>query len=1147
MIAAIFAAMLTTLVDTFVGTSGTVVGGSIDTFPGADLPFGMVQWSPDTPSQTAGGGYNYGDTAITGFSLTHLSGPGCSVFGDFSILPTTGEIPARPADATQPFSHTTEVSAPGSYAVSAGTPAIRTELSVTPRTGLGRFTFPATQQANLLINASSNQAGVTDARVSVDGPAEISGSASSGFFCGMPDRYTVYFVARFDRPFRSYGTWNGAHLFPGARSGRGAGTGLWLTFDTSAQRQVTMKVALSFVDLAGARANLAAENRGWDVIAVRNRATEEWSGMLNRIAIAGGTSAQQRTFYSAFYHTLLHPNVISDFDGRYMGFDNRIHHTRHGHAEYANYSDWDIYRTEVPLLALIAPGETSDMMQSLVDAYEQEGWLPRWPLVNGPSSVMGGDSVDPVIAGGYAFGARDFDLRTALAAMLKGANTTAPPHGQGWYVERWELHDEYLRRGYVVNTHTTSVAPAPNGASETLEYALDDFSIARFADAVRDRRNADDFMQRSANWMTLFDSSTGEIAPRDPQGAFMQTPVTENGQSGFQEGNAAQYTWMVPHDLHDLIAAMGGARIAVAKLDTFFSQLNADQDKPYAWLGNEPSLGSPWVYLSAGEPWRAQTILRQALTTLYNDTPDGIPGNDDLGTMSAWYMWCAMGLYPQMPAVRTLDIGAPLFTSVIVRAPNGPTIDIEAPQASTAAAYVAQVRVNRRIHNASWLSLPMRGRLRLDVTLAATPTRWASGPNDAPPSYSSVRLSLPRSTAATFGDNPGLVSLEPGGSTALTFGVSNRAGSSAETVAWHAILPNGLHLEAPNGSVRVAAGGTEHVSARLSASDAMPSGLYAAAIDASAANGALLERMRIAVRVAHDGETLDLAYVSNRFGNSLTPIDPVNGGAAPEIGVGEEPRAIVRSRDGARLYVADSGSDRVSIIDVRAARRIGTVKTGSVPMALALEPDGRTLWIVDGYGNAVEPLDTTTLRFGSAIRVGSLPRDLAITPDGSTLYVANSGSNSVTAIDLRSRSVRGEIAAGERPWGVAMAPDGKRLYVVNSASNDVTPVDLSTGRALGSIPVGVDPVAIAIAPDGTLAFVSNHANATITPIDLQAGTARPPIEVGGAPFGVAFARDGKTALVALSRDNAAVVVDVASGRAGAPIPLGNGPYAVLLP
>jgi predicted alpha-1,2-mannosidase len=1139
----------TTLVDTFVGTSGTPKGGPIDTFPGADVPFGMIQWSPDTPSHSAGGGYEYTDRAITGFSLTHLSGPGCSVFGDFGILPTLGDIPHDPAGATQPFSHSAEESAPGWYAVSLGNPAIRAELTVTPRTGLGRFTFPSTTQANLLFNVSSNQAGVTDANVRVDGPDEISGSASSGFFCGMPDRYIVYFVARFDRPFRQYGTWKNAESSLGSASARGAGSGIWVSFDATARRQVRVKVALSFVSPSGALANLSAESSDWNVIAARNRATDRWSAMLRRITVAGGTTTQQRTFYSALYHTLLHPNLVSDVTGLYTGFDGRVHRVTPGHDEYANYSDWDIYRTEVPLLALLAPRETSDMMQSLVDAFDQEGWLPRWALVNGPTSVMGGDSVDPVIAGAYAFGARDFDARTALSAMLKGATSTNPPPAQGWYLERWELHDDYLRRGYVVNTHTTSVAPGPNGASETLEYALDDFSIARLAFELRDARTYDTFMKRSSNWATLFDAATGWIAPRDPDGAFTQTPLTENGENGFQEGNAAQYTWMVPQDLHALIAAMGGERIAVAKLDAFFSELDAGPDKPYAWLGNEPSLGAPWVYLTAGEPWRAQEIVRRALTTLYDDTPAGIPGNDDLGTMSAWYVWCAMGLYPQNPAVRNLDVGAPLFSSIRVQAPSGPTIDIEAPQAGTQTPFVSELRVNRRVRNDSWVALPPRGTLRLDLRLQATPdARWAASESAAPPSYASARPLFPPSTAARLEAGSPSVELRSGGRSAFEFDISNRSASESAGVTWRATLSGGLRLDLARGRATLAPNATQRVATRIAADQSLQDGYYEARIDATADNGALLERLRLSVRVTGNGAPIALAYAANRFGNDVTPIDLATGATAPAIDVGEEPRTAVLARDGKRLFVVDAGSNSIAVVDTALARQITTVRVGSTPIDVVLQPDGKKMWVANSDDGTIQSIDTVTLRASAPLHVGANPRALAVAPDGSTLYVSDNGSNGVTPVDLRSNSVGDEIAVGQRPAGLAITPDGKRLYVVDSASNDVMPIDLSgRSRALAPIPVGVQPMEIAISPNGRLAYVTNHANSTVTPVDLSNDAAGAPIEVGGAPYGIAFTRDGMRAVVVLTRDNACVTIDVASGRVGRPIALGSGPYGIGLP
>ncbi len=1133
-----------TLVDPFIGTSGTKTGGPIDTFPGADVPFGMVQWSPDTPSQNAGGGYEYTDKSITGFSLTHLSGPGCNVFGDFGILPTTGAID-DPAAAKQPFTHEDETAAPGSYAVSLGSPPVRAELTVTSRTGIGRFTFPATKQANVLFDVASNQAGVSAASVSVDSPTEVSGSATSGFFCGMADTYTVYFAARFDRPFASYGTWKAHTVTAGTKASGGPQSGAYVTFDTSSARTVTAKVALSFVSVDGARANLDAEDPGWDFNAVAARATASWNDYLSRVRVTGGTQDEQRTFYTALYHALLHPNLYSDVDGRYPGFDGRIHRARVHHAEYANFSDWDIYRTEIPLLAMLAPGETSDMMQSLTDAAEQEnGWLPRWALVNGPTSVMGGDSVDPVIAGAYAFGARDFQTHEALRAMVKGASTIAGPPGQGWYVPRWELEDDYLQRGYVVNTHTTSVAPVPNGASETLEYALDDFSIARFARSLREPAIENDFMRRSANWASQFNTVTGEMAGRDPGGAFMQTPITDNGQSGFQEGNSVQYTWMVPQDLHDLIAGMGGSAAAVAKLDTFFTQIDADQNKPYAWLGNEPCLGSPWVYLSAGEPWRTQAVVRQAIATLYAPTPDGLPGNDDLGTMSAWYVWSAMGLYPQNPAVRRLDVGSPLFTSVVIHSPeNGPTIDVEAPNASESTPYVQALRVNGRTTQNAWIDVPMHANVRLDFELGAQPDKqWGTAPENAPPSYPAAAVHFAPSASVSI-ETPA-VSVKGGDRVTAHLTFDNSEGAQEQNLHWNATLPPGLHANISDGATAVAAGKTLTVDIELTADASLAGGYYGIVFAGTAANGALLEKRTLAVRV--DGPTPHtIAWAQNRFGNSVVPIDLVTGIVGPEIAVGQGPRDAVLH--GARLYVTDRDNSRISVVDTFAQGVIATIKTGQSPNGITIAPDGNSAWIANADDNTIQPIDLNRLTAGAPVAVGANPRAIAVAPDGKTLYVTDTGANTVTPVDVATRTAQTPIPVGGRPMGIAITPNGKTLYVVNNADNDVTPIDVATRRALAPIPTGVSPMLIDIAPGGSLAYVSNYANSTITPIDVATNAAQAPITVGGAPYGIAFTSDGKSALVVARRDNSLIAVDVATGRASAPIFLGNGPYTVVAP
>jgi len=1141
---------VTLLVNPLIGTSMTHDGSDvIDDFPGADVPFGMVQWSPDTPARNAGGGYEYAEHEITGFSLTHLSGPGCSVFGDFGILPTIGTI-VDPATAQQPFSHTNEIAAPGSYTVTLGQPAIRADLTVTKRTGLGTLTFPQTAQANVLFNVASNQAGVRTAGFHVVGPSEVAGFAQTGGFCGMPDRYTVYFVARFDRPFASFGTWSGKTVAPNTRTIAGARTGGWVTFDTTHHRMVSIKVGLSFVDEDGARANLDAENPDWDLVRVRNAATAQWQQMLERIHIDGGTEAEERIFYTAFYHALLHPNVYSDVTGRYRGFDGAIHTVRPGHAEYANFSDWDIYRTEIPLLALVAPQETSDMMESLVDAAAQDVFLPRWALVNGATSVMGGDSVDPVIAGAYAFGARDFDVHAALGAMIKGATDTTLAPADGWYVERPELA-EYLQRGYIVNTHTTSVSPVPNGASETLEYALDDFSIGRFAQDIGEPQTAQTFLRRSANWANLFDTATGLIAPRDADGAFLNTPITENGQSGFQEGNAAQYTWMVPQDLHDLIAGMGGDSAAVAKLDRFFSKLNAGQAEPYAWLGNEPSLGSPWVYLSAGAPWRTQELVRRSILTMYDESSQGLPGNDDLGTMSAWYIWSAIGLYPQNPAVRTLVIGSPLFPHVTITSPGGPTIDLRAPEAADGTPYVHGLFVDGVATTKTWIDLPQTGTLQLDFALGSTADkRWGSASADAPPSYAAGAVSFPAATTAQLvpADEPSAPL--PDGSQLLRFTIANAAAATAPvTVSWRAILPPGFTLERDSGTVIVPPGGTTKESITLTTARNTMHGLYAISIAANAANGATLGHLTIPVRVATPAEVLPLGFIENRFDDTVTPFDPRTNASGPAIATGTEPRDAVLSRDGTRLYVCDRGAHAATVIDTSGRTAAHTVNVGKAPGGIAIAPDGKTLWVANADDDTIQAIDTASLVAAKPIAVGINPRAIAIAPDGAALYVTNNGDNTVTPVDPRTGAVSPAIAVGEHPAGIAITPDGKTAFVVDSGSNDVTPIDLGTRTSLPAIPAGVYPLMIAIAPDGKVAYVTDYASITITPIDIASRTARAPIVVGGAPYGVAFTRDGATAYVALRRDNAFVPVDVASGRAGVPISLGprTSPYTIALP
>jgi len=1131
------------LVDTLIGTSGNAIDGPSDTFPGADAPFGMLQWSPDTTSRPAGGGYSYRDEQITGFSLTHLSGPGCDVFGDISILPTIGPV-LDPANTVQPFTHVTETTSPGYYEILLGQPATRVQLTVTPRTGLGVFTFPATPQANLLINVSSNEVGVADAKIHFVGNDRVEGFATSGWFCGMPGTYTVYFVLQFNQPFVSHGTWQRKHLMPSADEASGSGSGGWVTFDATQQPAIKMKAAVSWVSSTGAQANLNAEARTWDLDRERQATAQLWRSELGRLHAEGGTLSQLRTFYSAFYHASLHPNVYSDADGSYRGFDGQVHHVERGHTEYATFSGWDIYRTQIPLIALVDPQRASDMMRSLVHASQQMGWLPKWSLVNEESAVMGGDPSDPILASAYAFGARDFDTRAALAAMVKGATQAEGAPGQGWYVERPGLY-EYASRGYVINDHATNVSPVANGASLTLEYAVDDFSIAQFARALGAQPIYRAMMLRSQNWSNLFNQSSGLIAARNRDGTWTQAPITQHGQDGFQEGNAAQYTWMVPHNLVSLIAGMGGKSNAIAALDLFFTHLDAGPGQPFSWLGNEPTIGSPWTYLTAGAPWRTQRVVRDAMIQLWGDTPDGIPGNDDLGTMSAWYVWAALGLYPQNPSVQILDLTAPIFPQVSIRVPGGANVDIVAPAASPDNAYVQSVTLNGKPWSRSWIRFSTSQPIRLSFTLRSTPnTAWASDDKDAPPSYTLGFSRFPTGTQAELFAHPVELRLAPGSSETVQVDLANRLGAGPVGVTEQAIMPSGLQLSALSHHLNAPAGGTDTADAKLGVDPGTSPGLYDVSLTAKTGEGATLPRGTWIVRVAKPGQHLALAYVANYFDNTITPVDPVTHAFGVPIPVGANPRDLVLSPDGRRVYVSDQSEQAVSVVNTDTESVEATVPVAGSPWGIRVTPDGKTIWVSLTSNNAVQPIDATSLVAGKPVPVGDQPGGLAITPNGALLLVANLRSNDVTPVDLRSQTPRDPIPVGAHPRNIAVAPDSRTAYVTNSGANSVTAIDLVTLQATHDVTVGISPRGLAFSPDGKFLYVANFASDTVTPIDASTQSPAAPIRVGLNPIALILDGSGSTALVVNAGDNDCVPLDLLTRRIGERIPLGNRPISI---
>jgi predicted alpha-1,2-mannosidase len=1128
------------LVDPTVGTgSGGATVGQVDTFPGADMPFGMIQWSPDTSSRPDGGGYNYDDSSITGFSLTHLSGPGCAVAGDFPILPMTGALPADPGSASASFSHSSESAHPGSYAVTAG--GVRTQLAVTDRTGVARFTYPSTSQAQLLVKAADSANGSSSATFATEGNQEITGEVTSGHFCGQPDTYTVYFAARFNRPFTAEGTWGGTTTGTTTGSGDGTVAGGWLTFDATKDHSVGMQVAISYVSTAGALGNLAAEARTWNVAAVAAQATAAWNRQLATIAIGGGSTSAQATFYTALYHSSLEPSLFSDANGEYIGFDDKVHRAQPGHAQYASYSGWDIYRSEVPLLATIDPGVAADMATSLLNDAAQGGALPKWPVANGYTGVMNGDAADPILADTYAFGARGFDAPAALADMVNGANAKAPV-GQGWYVER-PNGAAYIAQGYVPNIGSDSISPVPNGASETLEYALDDFAISRLASDLRSPV-ASAFTRRSQNWANVFDTADGYIEPRDAAGAFpsgapVQTSSAGFGQDGFQEGNAAQYTWMVPQDLKGLIQGMGGDQAAITRLDTLFTQLNSGPNDPYYWAGNEPSLDTPWAYDSAGEPWQTQATVHDITTQMYSLTPGGEPGNDDLGAMSSWYVWAALGLYPQTPGVPMLVLGTPQFPRAVIHGALG-TLTVNASGAGDE--YVKGLTVDGRTTQHTWIDLGQAH--ELDFTLSPTPDEgWGTAMADAPPSFGAGPVSFPPSTRSALSLSPGEVQLSPGSSTTLSATVDNTLGTSgAATVTWTATAQAGLSVTPASATVTAPAGGSAQTSVTISAASSLATGYYQVSFAAHAASGAVIPGVSLLVTLTQPGQSIPTAYVSNYSDNTLTPVDTTTDTAGPPIPVGSGPDGMVVT--GGDLFVANNNSDNVTVIDTATNAVIKTIGVGSIAADVAATPDGKTVWVSNFGDGTVQPIDVATLTAGPPVSVGSQPERLAVSPDGSQLWVANQGSGTVSDVSLATGTVTRTITVGAAPFGVAVTPDSGKVLVTNGGSNSVSVIDAATGSVTATVATGSDPQYVQVSPDGSVAYVADFGSGGVTPVTVSTATAGTFIPTGSGAYAVGFSPDGTTAWVVDTNVNNVVPVTVATSAPGTAVEVGDVPDGV---
>jgi len=736
-------------VDPFIGTAGKG-----HTFPGAVAPFGMVQLSPDTDirpfrqSYDWASGYRHDDPTILGFSHTHFSGSGHSDLGDVLLTPLSGEVKWEPGAADQPgsgyrsrFDKATETAQPGYYSVNLTDSGVRAELTAGTRVGLHRYSFPAGQPAHVLLDFRRSiydyPGKVLWSRIRVRPDGTVTGFRETR---GWAPARQLYFAMRFSRPMTGHEIRNAETDVPYngfAQPGRTPdqkliqeGRALEAAFDFGPlDGPLLVKVAISTVDEEGAIRNLDSEGGDFDFDALRASTRAAWEQALGAIDIEAAPE-MRTSLYTALYHALIAPSVSGDVDGRYRGPDNQVH-TADGFTFHSSFSLWDTFRAEHPLLTLVQPERNVDMVRSLLasQADSPHGVLPVWQFAGQETWTMIGYHAVPVIADAWLKGLRGFDGNAALDAMVASA-TYRPYGGLG----------DYIDLGYV------PIDREPEAASKTVEYAYDDWTIARMARSLGRNDVAETFERRAGFWKNSFDPSTGFVRARKADGSFREPfdPVAINYGSDYTEGNAWQYSWFAPQDLGGLVGAMGGDAATVAKLDAMFDYDNTGLDYSHAEdiagligqyiHGNEPSHHTAYMYVYAGQPWRTQERLKQIVDSQYRTTPDGLAGNDDLGQMSAWLMFTALGFYPVTPGSNEYVIGRPFVDRATLNLPNGRKFTIRAQGLSDARPYVGSVTLNGRLLERSVLTHEqILAGGELAFTMSAEPNRtWATAPEARP-------------------------------------------------------------------------------------------------------------------------------------------------------------------------------------------------------------------------------------------------------------------------------------------------------------------------------------------------------------------------------------------------------------------------------
>lgn len=685
-------------VNTLIGTQGNGWSSGY-LYPGATYPFGMVQFTPTY------------FTKQLGFVINQLSGAGCDHMGNFPTLPLSGELKVSPDSIINLRASLSKEKGTAGYYTTLVNDSIQAELTVTERTGMAKYSFSANEnRGTVIIGGGVAATPIEVAAISITSPNTCEGYAEGGAFCGFPTPYKVYFVAEFDVPSASSGVWKEERLLPEEKFAEGKHSGVYFTFDLKNKKEVLYKIGVSYVSVENARENLRTENPAWNFAAIKQSAADKWNRYLGKIEVKGKNEDRISQFYTHLYHSLIHPNVCSDVNGEYMGSDNKVYKSERNY--YTSFSNWDTYRTQTQLMAMLAPDVTSDIVMShQLFAIRSGGGFPRWVLANIETGIMQGDPTPVLIANAYAFGARNYDTRSILKTMRYGAEVPGA-NSQG-VLTRPGL-EQYLEKGHY-------------DASAMLEYTSSDFAIGRYAlQACNDEPVCNYYTNRAMKWKNLYDKETNWLRSRNEDGSW------KNPGDDWRESTYKNYFWMVPYDLDGLLQIIGGKQEGEKRLDELFRRLDASYGDEWFASGNEPSFQIPWIYNWVGAPYKAQHIIRKVLNEQYNSRPDGLPGNDDLGSMGAWYVFASIGLFPEIPGVGGFSINSPVFPEIVLHLANG---DLVIKGGDEKKEYIQGLKINGKKSDSTWIDWnDIKNGGTLDYSLSTKPDK-AWGTSVAPPSF----------------------------------------------------------------------------------------------------------------------------------------------------------------------------------------------------------------------------------------------------------------------------------------------------------------------------------------------------------------------------------------------------------------------------